>query len=129
MAAAIGWNVIDLLTGDGVGRRGDAGEVIGLAFHVASIGLLLLAYREFWARVRRGALLKAAAMLVAGMAVGILIGLGSAGTVPRHAGARGPVPVRAQPGQRFAGAGRRRSSPATRRCWSTRCSACSARSP
>ena len=75
MVAAAVWNVIDLLTGDesaGV----DAGEVMGLAFHVASIGLLLLAYREFWARVRRGALLKAAATLFAGMAVGTLIGWG-----------------------------------------------------
>ena len=75
MVAASVWNVIDLLTGD-ESAAVDAGEVMGLAFHVASIGLLLLAYREFWARVRRGALLKAAATLLAGMAVGTLIGWG-----------------------------------------------------
>ena len=75
MVAASVWNVFDLLTDD-ESAAVDAGEVIGLAFHVASIGLLLLAYREFWARVRRGALLKAAATLLAGMAVGTLIGWG-----------------------------------------------------
>ncbi len=75
MVAAAVWNVIDLLAGD-ESAAVDAGEVMGLAFHAASIGLLLLAYREFWARVRRGALLKAAATLVAGMVVGTLIGWG-----------------------------------------------------
>jgi lysyl-tRNA synthetase, class II len=75
MVAASVWNVVDLLTGD-ESAAVDAGEVMGLAFHVASIGLLLLAYREFWARVRRGALLKAAATLFAGMAVGTVIGWG-----------------------------------------------------
>ena len=44
----------------------DIGEVIGLVAHVAAIALLLLARDEFWAKVRRGALLKAAAVLVAG---------------------------------------------------------------
>ena len=39
----------------------DIGEVIGLAFHVAAILFLLLARKEFWAKVRRGALVKAAA--------------------------------------------------------------------
>ena len=67
MVAASVWNVIDLLTGD-ESAAVDAGEVMGLVFHVASIGLLLLAYREFWARVRRGALLKAAATLFASSA-------------------------------------------------------------
>jgi lysyl-tRNA synthetase class 2 len=75
MAAAAVWNLIDLPTAD-ESAAVDAGEAIGLAFHVASIGLLLLAYPEFWARVRRGALLKAAATLLAGMAVGTLIGWG-----------------------------------------------------
>ena len=36
----------------------------------------MLARKEFWAKVRRGALLKAAAALVVGMAVGTLIGWG-----------------------------------------------------
>ena len=44
----------------------DIGEVIGLAFHVAAIAFLVLARKEFWAKVRRGALIKAAATLVAG---------------------------------------------------------------
>ncbi len=42
--------------------------MIGLGFHVAAILFLVLARKEFWAKVRRGALLKAAAALVAGMA-------------------------------------------------------------
>ena len=48
--------------------------MIGLGFHVAAIVFLLLARKEFWAKVRRGALLKAAATLVVSMAVGTLIG-------------------------------------------------------
>ena len=54
----------------------EIGEVIGLAFHVAAIVFLVLARKEFWAKVRRGALFKAAATLVAGMAIGTLIGWG-----------------------------------------------------
>ena len=88
----------------------DIGEMIGLAFHIAAIVFLVLARKEFWAKVRRGALVKAAAALVAGMAVGIARRLGSARAVPRHAGPRGPLPVRAQPGQsRFARRGLRTS--------------------
>ena len=36
----------------------------------------MLARNEFWAKVRRGALFKAAAVLVAGMAIGILLAWG-----------------------------------------------------
>jgi lysyl-tRNA synthetase, class II len=75
MVAAIVWNIGDLITGS-ESTIGDAGEVIGLVFHVAAIAFLVLARKEFWARVRRGALFKAAAVLVVGMAVGILIGWG-----------------------------------------------------
>ncbi len=75
MVAAVGWNVVDLVTGDESVIE-DIGEVIGLAFHVAAIAFLVLARREFWARVRRGALIKAALTLVAGMAIGTLIGWG-----------------------------------------------------
>ncbi|MCV7226663.1 bifunctional lysylphosphatidylglycerol synthetase/lysine--tRNA ligase LysX [Mycolicibacterium komossense] len=75
MVAAIVWNVGDLITG-GDSAMEDAGEVIGLLFHVAAIAFLVLARKEFWARVRRGALFKAAAVLVAGMAIGILVGWG-----------------------------------------------------
>ncbi|MGH3676310.1 MAG: bifunctional lysylphosphatidylglycerol synthetase/lysine--tRNA ligase LysX [Mycobacterium sp.] len=75
MIAAIGWNVGDLIAGDETIVE-DIGEVIGLVFHVAAIAFLVLARKEFWAKVRRGALLKAAAVLVAGMAIGTLVGWG-----------------------------------------------------
>ena len=75
MVAAIGWNVVDLVAGD-ESIMEDIGEVIGLVFHVAAIGFLVLARKEFWARVRRGALFKAAAALVVAMIVGTLVGWG-----------------------------------------------------
>jgi lysyl-tRNA synthetase class 2 len=75
MVAAIGWNVGDMSTGP-ESFMDDVGEVIGLVFHVAAIAFLVLARKEFYARVRRGALIKALATLAAGMAVGILIGWG-----------------------------------------------------
>jgi len=75
MVAAIGWNVLDVLTGDETVMV-DIGEIIGAAFHVAAIGFLILARHEFWAKVRRGALFKAAATLVVAMATGTLIGWG-----------------------------------------------------
>ncbi len=75
MIAAAGWNIAGLADG---GERWfeEVGEVIGLAFHLVAIASLVLARKEFWARVRRGALLKAAVTLVAGMAVGTLVGWG-----------------------------------------------------
>jgi lysyl-tRNA synthetase class 2 len=75
MVAAIVWNVGDLVTGDESVVE-DIGEVIGLAFHIAAILFLLLARKEFWAKVRRAAMVKAAATLVAAMVVGTLIGWG-----------------------------------------------------
>jgi lysyl-tRNA synthetase, class II len=75
MVAAIGWNVGDLVTGDETWME-EIGEVIGVGFHAAAIAFLILARKEFWAKVRRGALVKAAAVLVAGMAVGILLAWG-----------------------------------------------------
>ncbi|MGV0792152.1 bifunctional lysylphosphatidylglycerol synthetase/lysine--tRNA ligase LysX [Mycolicibacterium sp. XJ1819] len=75
MVAATGWNIVALSTG-GQTVKAEIGEVVGLAFHVAAIAFLVLARREFWARVRRGALVKAAVTLVAGLAVGTLIGWG-----------------------------------------------------
>ena len=63
---------VNLITGDETVAE-DIGEVIGLVFHVAAIIFLFLARKEFWAKVRRGALVKAAAVLVVGMAVGILL--------------------------------------------------------
>ncbi|WP_137145248.1 bifunctional lysylphosphatidylglycerol synthetase/lysine--tRNA ligase LysX [Mycolicibacterium sp. CR10] len=73
MVAALGWNIADLAEG---GERWfqEVGEMIGVAFHLAAIAFLLLARKEFWARVRRGALLKATFVLVAAMGVGTLIG-------------------------------------------------------
>ena len=80
MVAAVGLNVYGLLSGDrpmvDLSVVEDLGEALGLTFHVAVIALLVLSRREFWAKVRRGALVKAAAVLVAGMAVGILIAWG-----------------------------------------------------
>ncbi|QLL09739.1 bifunctional lysylphosphatidylglycerol synthetase/lysine--tRNA ligase LysX [Mycobacterium vicinigordonae] len=48
------------------------GENLGFAFHIVATVLLVLGYREFWAKVRRGALFRAAAVLVVGGAIGIL---------------------------------------------------------
>ena len=75
MVAAVGWNVVDILTGSETVIV-DIGEVIGAGFHVAAIGFLILARPEFYAKVRRGALIKAAATLVAAMAIGTLVGWG-----------------------------------------------------
>ncbi|TFV55943.1 bifunctional lysylphosphatidylglycerol synthetase/lysine--tRNA ligase LysX [Mycobacterium sp. PS03-16] len=75
MVAATGVNIIDLIAGD-ESLVQETGELIGLVFHIAAVAFLLLARPQFWARVRRGALVKAAATLVAGMAVGILVGWG-----------------------------------------------------
>jgi lysyl-tRNA synthetase class 2 len=75
MVGAVVVNVGDLVLGD-QSLGAVVGEVIGLAVHVAAIALLLASRREFWARARRGALAKAAAVLVAGMAIGIAVGWG-----------------------------------------------------
>src|ERR1700755_839516 len=47
MVAAIGWNVLDVLTGSETVIV-DIGEVIGLGFHVAAILFLVLARKQFW---------------------------------------------------------------------------------
>src|SRR6478752_10410980 len=75
MAASIGWNLVDI-AGRGETWMRETGEMIGLAFHLAAVVFLILARKEFWAKVRRGALVKEAVTLVAGMAVGILVGWG-----------------------------------------------------
>jgi lysyl-tRNA synthetase class 2 len=73
MVGSVVWNVGGLLTGN---RSVEAhiGEVIGLGFHVAAILFLVLARKQFWAKVRRAALVKAVATLLAGMTIGTLIG-------------------------------------------------------
>jgi lysyl-tRNA synthetase class 2 len=80
MVGSVGLNVYGLASGDrpmvDLTVIEDLGEALGLTFHVAVIVLLLLARREFWAKVRRAAMLKAAVTLVAGMAVGILVAWG-----------------------------------------------------
>ncbi|MGB8391009.1 MAG: bifunctional lysylphosphatidylglycerol synthetase/lysine--tRNA ligase LysX [Mycobacterium sp.] len=75
MVLAAGLNAADIAAGDNTPAE-TFGENLGLAVHIAAIILLLLAYREFWAKVRKGALFKAAAVLVAGDVIGILLSLG-----------------------------------------------------
>ena len=74
MVAAVGWNVVPIVSRGGETWMKETGEMIGLGFHLAAIVVLLLARKQFWAKVRRGALFKAAAALVISMAVGTLIG-------------------------------------------------------
>ncbi|SGF88580.1 bifunctional lysylphosphatidylglycerol synthetase/lysine--tRNA ligase LysX [Mycobacterium tuberculosis] len=52
------------------------GENLGFAVHVVAIVVLVLGYREFWAKVRRGALFRAAAVWLAGAVVGIVASWG-----------------------------------------------------
>ncbi|HKV22174.1 MAG TPA: bifunctional lysylphosphatidylglycerol synthetase/lysine--tRNA ligase LysX, partial [Mycobacterium sp.] len=75
MAGSIVWNIYDIVDRGETWMR-ETGELIGLVFHIAAIVFLVLARKEFWAKVRRGALFKAALTLVAGMAIGILVGWG-----------------------------------------------------
>ncbi|MDO0976285.1 bifunctional lysylphosphatidylglycerol synthetase/lysine--tRNA ligase LysX [Mycolicibacterium frederiksbergense] len=75
MVAAVAVNIADLVAGDESVLE-EFGEIIGLVFHLASIGFLVLARHEFWAKVRRGALFKAVGTLLAGMALAIGVGWG-----------------------------------------------------
>ncbi|MGI9163726.1 MAG: bifunctional lysylphosphatidylglycerol synthetase/lysine--tRNA ligase LysX [Mycobacterium sp.] len=75
LVVGIGFDVVALSQRDGT-RLEDVGEFLGLTFHIAALGALVLAYGEFWAKVRRGALFKAAAVLVAGNVLGILLAWG-----------------------------------------------------
>ncbi len=75
MVGSIGWNIFDIVDRGETWMR-ETGEMIGLAFHIASVIFLVLARKQFWAKVRRGALLKAAMTLTVGMAIGILVGWG-----------------------------------------------------
>lgn len=72
LVGAAVWNLHDLLWRDSTWPR-YLGDGIGLAVHLAALAVLVAAYRQFWAKVRRGALLKAAAVLVAGMAIGTAV--------------------------------------------------------
>ena len=72
LAMAAVWNVADLVAAD-ENTIEKIGELIGLALHLLAIVVLTLAYKEFYARVRQGALLRAVSVLVIGMAVGTLL--------------------------------------------------------
>ncbi|MDT5092081.1 MAG: lysyl-tRNA synthetase, class [Mycobacterium sp.] len=72
---AAGWNVGDLASGEDSPAE-QFGDTLGLVLHLAAVVVLAVAYREFYARVRRGALLRAAGVLVAGMAIGTLLAWG-----------------------------------------------------
>ncbi len=75
MILAAGLNAADIAAGDNTAAE-TFGENLGFAVHIVAIVLLVLAYREFWAKVRKGALVKAAAVLVAGDVIGILMSWG-----------------------------------------------------
>ncbi len=68
-------NAADIAAGDNTAAE-LFGENLGFAVHIVVIVVLVLAYREFWAKVRRGALFKAAVVLVAADAIGILVSWG-----------------------------------------------------
>jgi lysyl-tRNA synthetase class 2 len=72
---AIVLDIAALTERDGT-RLEDIGEALGLTIHIGVLIVVLLAYNEFCAKVRRGALLKAAAVLVAGNLIGILLAWG-----------------------------------------------------
>ena len=59
------------------------GETLGLGLHLAALVVLILAYREFWAKVRQGALFKAAGVLLTGWAIGIVVSWGLVEMFPR----------------------------------------------
>jgi lysyl-tRNA synthetase class 2 len=71
------------LAGDDQTVLETSGDTIGLTLHLAVLLLLVLAYREFWAKVRPGALFKAAGALLAGWAIGIALSWGLVELFPR----------------------------------------------
>ncbi|MFZ0905415.1 MAG: lysine--tRNA ligase, partial [Mycobacterium sp.] len=79
---AAGLNIAGL-TADDVTPLKRLGETLGLGFHLAALLVLVLAYREFWAKVRSGALFKAAGVLLTGWAIGILLSWSLVEAFPR----------------------------------------------
>ncbi len=75
LVLAIGFDIASLTETAGT-RFEDVGEFLGLTLHIAALILLVMAYAEFWAKVRRGAVFKAAAVLVAVNVAGILLAWG-----------------------------------------------------
>ncbi|MDT7739608.1 MAG: lysyl-tRNA synthetase, class [Mycobacterium sp.] len=82
LLGAAGLNVAGL-TADHVSPAKALGETLGLGLHMAVLVVLMFAYREFWAKVRRGALYKAAGVLLTGWAIGILLSWALVETFPR----------------------------------------------
>src|SRR5262249_10077450 len=74
-------NVADMVAGGNTAAEA-FGENLGFAFHIVVATLLVLSYREFWAKVRRAALVKAAAVLAAGWVIGIGVCWGLVETFP-----------------------------------------------
>ena len=103
------------------------GESLGLVLHVAAFVVLALAYREFWAKVRRGALYKAAAVLLAGWAIGILLSWALVETFPRTLASDDRLFYVVEPGSRIRGRRSSARSRAGRTSSSTHSSGCSAR--
>lgn len=68
-------NVLDIAAGGNTAGE-TFGENLGLAFHITAAVLLVLSYRQFWAKVRRGALLKAAVVFSICATAGILVSWG-----------------------------------------------------
>jgi lysyl-tRNA synthetase class 2 len=75
MALAASLNAADIAAGGNTAAE-SFGENLGFAVHIVAIVLLVLGYREFWAKVRKAALVKAAAVLVVGDVIGILLSWG-----------------------------------------------------
>ena len=72
LAVAAGGNTAHLITGPADVVH-TVSAVAGLVLHATAIAVLLLAHHEFWAKVRRGALVRSATVLAAGWAVAILV--------------------------------------------------------
>ncbi|KQR99452.1 lysine--tRNA ligase [Williamsia sp. Leaf354] len=66
-----------------VSTAGRVGVAIGLAIDIVVLGYLILRYRQFYTRVRRGALLTALAVLAGGLVAATLIGWGLVEAFPR----------------------------------------------
>jgi lysyl-tRNA synthetase class 2 len=79
---AAGFNIAGL-TVEHVTPLHKMGETLGLGFHLTALFVLVLAYREFWAKVRSGALFKAAGVLLTGWAIGILLSWSLVEAFPR----------------------------------------------
>ena len=75
LVLAIVVDIVALTRRDGT-RWEAVGESLGLTLHIIAIALLLLAVDQFWAKVRRGAVFKAAAVLLAGNLIGIAVAWG-----------------------------------------------------